>query len=331
MNTADLQIQLFQHIKARLAPSASVVDEVAQVLEISTDSAYRRIRGEKPLTIEEIYKLCTHYNLSLDNLFHLQSEAVLFKGSFIHPSTFKFTDYLKNVAKTVKHISSFKSNKMYYLCKDIPLFYHFQFKEIAAFKYYFWMKTLLHSPDFANRKFSFAEYPDELFELGQQALHYYNQIDSVEFWNIEGINSTIRQIQFYSESHVFTSTEDVYRIYEALERLVIHLEKQADAGYKFNATDPAKTPQAPISLYFNEVMLGDNSILAITDNTKMAFLIHNVMNYMTTTDTRFCDNFYDNIQNLMRKSTLISAVSERERSRFFKYLYNRIANRKQNL
>jgi hypothetical protein len=37
------------------------------------------------------------------------------------------------------------------------------------------------------------------------------------------------------------------------------------------------------------------------------------------------------IQNLIKKSTLISTVSERERVRFFKHLRNRIENRKQNL
>ena len=35
--------------------------------------------------------------------------------------------------------------------------------------------------------------------------------------------------------------------------------------------------------------------------------------------------------NLMRKSTLISTVSEKERARFFKNLRNRISSRKENL
>jgi hypothetical protein len=40
---------------------------------------------------------------------------------------------------------------------------------------------------------------------------------------------------------------------------------------------------------------------------------------------------HQNIQNLIEKSTLISTVSERERTRFFKYLRQKIAGRKQNL
>jgi hypothetical protein len=40
---------------------------------------------------------------------------------------------------------------------------------------------------------------------------------------------------------------------------------------------------------------------------------------------------YRYIQNLLKKSTLISTVSERERFRFFKFLRQRIHNRKQGL
>jgi hypothetical protein len=53
--------------------------------------------------------------------------------------------------------------------------------------------------------------------------------------------------------------------------------------------------------------------------------------FMVTRDVVFCDNMYSYIQNLMKKSTLISTVSERERTRFVKYLRQKIANRKLSL
>jgi hypothetical protein len=65
------------------------------------------------------------------------------------------------------------------------------------------------------------------------------------------------------------------------------------------------------------------------DGSKAAFILHSVMNIMMTRDTRFCDNLHDCIKNLMKRSTLISSYSERERERFFKYLRRRIESRKQ--
>ncbi|MFL5741847.1 MAG: hypothetical protein ACJ75B_16615 [Flavisolibacter sp.] len=331
MSTPSIQIQLFQNIKNKLPRQSALVDEVAGMLEISTDSAYRRIKGEKPLSIEEVYKLCLHYKISLDNLLGLQSGGFQFTGNFVDAETFRFDYWLTNVLQNVKYMTGFKERTMYYMCKDLPIFHHFHFREVAAFKYYFWMKNILHHAEFSQKKFSLDLYPDEFYQLGLQTLEYYKQIDSVELWNIESVNSTIRQIEYYHESNIFASDEEIFILYEALEKLVHHLEQQATLGYKFDAADPSKTQRASFQMYFNEIIILENSILVKLDQTKVAYLVHNVLNYMMTRDVGFCDNMYNYVQNLIKKSTLISTVSEKERARFFKYLRHRIQMRKQNL
>jgi len=220
---------------------------------------------------------------------------------------------------------------MYYLCKDIPLFHHYQFKKLAAFKYYFWHKTLLRSPAFVTKKISLKEYPDEIFEIGKKALDTYNQLDSFEIWNMESLNGTLRQVEYYQDTKAFQSEGDLYQVYQALDQLFTQLQTQAELGYKFDSSDPEKKRLADFHMYFNEVVIGDNSILALLDNSKICFLTHTGINFMLTRDIDFCENMYNYYQNLMRKSTLISTVSERERSKFFKVLRNRIATRMQNL
>ncbi len=331
MTAHQLQLRLFQHLKTRMAPGASMVDELAGLLDISTDSAYRRIRGEKALTLDEVYKVCVHYKLSFDSLLDLQTDAFVFTGNFVQAESFRFDEYLKNIVGQVKYMNGFKERKMYYLCKDIPIFHHFHFREIAAFKYYFWMKNILHLPEFSHKKFSMDIYPDEYYELGRLSLHYYNHVDSVELWNIESVNSTLRQIEFYHDSNIFASEKDIYMVYDALEKMISHLEQQATLGYKFNADDPSRSRLSGYEMYFNEIVIMENSILVQLDGSKAAFLVHNVLNFMLSRDVRFCDNMYSYIQNLVRKSTLISTVSERERARFFKYLRQKIAGRKQSL
>ncbi|MGZ5287628.1 MAG: helix-turn-helix domain-containing protein, partial [Flavisolibacter sp.] len=140
MSAHQLQLQLFQYLKNKMAPETPMVDEMAALLEISTDSAYRRLRGEKALSLEEVYKICVKYKLSLDGLLNLQTDAFVFTGNFVQAESFRFDEYLKNIVGQVKYMNSFKERKMYYLCKDIPIFHHFHYREIAAFKYYFWMK-----------------------------------------------------------------------------------------------------------------------------------------------------------------------------------------------
>lgn len=325
------QSRFFQMVKNAVPPHISLADDLASLLGISTDSAYRRIRGEKPLSLEEAVAISRHYQVPLEGVAARQPDAFSFRGRLVQPSSFRFDEYLHSVVQQVQYMAGFAHKKMYYVCKDIPIFHHFHFRELAAFKYYFWMRTILQAPGFASKKFSLEEYPEALFQTGKKALHYYNLLDSVEIWNIENINSTIHQVEYYHDAQIFTRDADILAIYASIEKLLDHLEAQAGAGYKFDAADAARKPMGNFQMYVNEVISGDNSILAELDHTRTVYLTHNVINFMITTDAQFCNHTWDNIQNLMKKSTLISSVSERERSRFFKVLRRRIAGRKEKL
>src|SRR5688572_5395925 len=253
MNVIELQQQLFQFIKNKLPGDASVAEELAKQLNISTDSAYRRMRGEKQVTLEELHALCTAYRISLDQLMDIQTGAFMFQGNLLDSNSFRFDAYLNSILNNVAYFNSFKRKEFYYMCKDMPIFYHFHYRELAAFKWFFWLKTYFQFPELAKARFRFEDYPDDLFALDQKILGLYNQIPSVEVWNIESMSILFRQIDFYQDGHVFESDSDVLRLYEAVEKLWDHLEKQASMGYKFDHHDPEKKPMASYGMYFNEV------------------------------------------------------------------------------
>lgn len=328
MNINELQQKLFQEIKTKLPTDASLADETARLLDISTDSVYRRMKGEKPISFDELFTLCTHYNISLDQIMNIRSEAFQFSGKMVSTANFSFNEYLKSIIQYFVFITSYKNNSYYYLCKDLPIFYHFQSREIAAFKYYFWMKTLMRFPEFTSRQFSFDIYPDDTWEIAQKTLTLYNTLNTHELWNVESLTVHLRQIEFYRESHMFKSDKDVLTIYEAFEKMIDQVEKQAALGYRFDHNDPEMKRKGDFNMYYNEVVLGDNSQLAIFGDYKMVVINHSIFNFMTTRDTRFCEYVAGNVKSLMERSTLISGVSERERGRFFRILREKIARRK---
>jgi hypothetical protein len=331
METRNLQQQLFDVIKKHVAENIPAAEEVAKVLDISSDSAYRRIRGEKNISLNELNKLCNHYRISLDQLMSIQAGGFIFQGQLTEPTLFKFEAYLTGMMHTMAYYNSCTEKEIYYLCKDFPYFHYFQFREIAAFKYFFWMKTLLHVPEFKDRKFNFDEYPNELLIIGQKILDLYNQIPSYEVWNVESINNMLRQVEYYRDMGVLESDKDAFILYEAFENLISHMEKQAATGYKFNREDPQRKQTAPFQMYFNEVLIGDNNIMVILDGVKISLISHNIFNYMATRDTAFNENMYNHIQNLMKKSTMISSESEKDRAKFFRLLKEKIIRRKKAL
>ena len=56
MDINDIQQKLFQTIKSRISADGSLAEEVATLLDISTDSAYRRMRSEKQITFERLIR-----------------------------------------------------------------------------------------------------------------------------------------------------------------------------------------------------------------------------------------------------------------------------------
>ena len=78
MESIGMQQLFIQHIKDNFSGPLSLVTEMAELLNISNDSAYRRIRGEKAISFEEMQKLCTHFKVSLDQFLHLQNDAIVF-------------------------------------------------------------------------------------------------------------------------------------------------------------------------------------------------------------------------------------------------------------
>ena len=63
-----IQKTIFKEITKKLTGHQQLVDVVSEVLGKSSDSAYRRIRGEKELTLSESVKLCFHFDISLDSM-----------------------------------------------------------------------------------------------------------------------------------------------------------------------------------------------------------------------------------------------------------------------
>ena len=324
MDALSKQQLLFQHIKSILPSHLSLIDEVADILNISNDSVYRRVRGEKPITLDEVAKLASHYKLSLDQFLHLQTDSFIFTGRLANESVHIFESWMQETLKQVSFINSFSHKHMYYLAKDLPLMQQFLVPELTAFKSFFWRKSILHYDEMKGAKFSLKTINEDHILLGNKIIDTYNQVPSTEIWHIESINSTIRQIEFYRESHVFEREDDIKLLYESVLKLINHLELQAEAGLKFRIGEKPKAASAAYNLFNNELVLGDNTVLAELDEMKITFLNHSVINYVSTRDIEFNAHMQDAIKNLIKKSTQLSQVGEKERSRFFNRIRDKI-------
>ena len=324
MNSADLQQVFFSNLKNVIPSNISMVDEIAEILDIGYDSVYRRIRGEKPITLGELKILCDRYQISLDQVLQLDNDSIVFQAPGIN-NDIDFSGYLSGILAEFKYFNSFGTKEIFYLCKDLPMWYYFLFPEIAAFKLFCWMKTIQNLPDYQHKTFSLSNFPfDELYKTGQQILNEYTKIPTVELWGHETVNSTINQIQYYRDANLFANHEDLKMVLRSLNQMFNHLKNQAEAGLKFMPGISPSHSKGGYNLYINEVLLGNNTTLVNLDNTLHCYINYNGLNYFKTRDVRFTTRSMRHFNTLMSRSTHISGTGEKYRNKYFGLLEERV-------
>jgi len=324
MEMNNSQVLFFQQIKALLPPNISLADEIAKVLEISTDSAYRRIRGEKPISFEDIQKLGITYKVSLDQFLHLHNNGFIFAGKLGYTSGDFVVEYLNIMLQQFEFMRGFDHKHIYFLPNDIPTFAYFQVPELAAFTFFYYKKSLLHYEDMKDMKFSVKDLHEEHIKLGIKVQSSFNRIPSTEIWSLDTINSILRHISFYRDTQIFETKEDIMCLYDKLDGLLIHLEKQAELGLKFNHGQSPDKDAATYRMYYNDLMTGDNCVLAEIGDKKVTYINHNLINFMYTRDEYFNNYTLNTFEIAIRKSTQISLVGEKARVRFFEGLRKKI-------
>jgi len=327
MNTSDVQTMLFNHVRARMPGHLSLVDEVAELLNISNDSAYRRIRGEKTIALDELRVICNKYHISLDQLLLIQNNTVIFSGNKVDSISFGFNDYLKDIINSLELFKSLSDPHIYFYNKDVPIFHFMPFPELQAFKFFFWKRTIMSYPELAKQQFNGTGPDEESIELGKRIISLYSNIPSTEIWNEENVHSTIRQIEFYRQSNVFADKHLILKVYQQLDEMLNHLELQAEVGKKFLYGHQPSFNAAAYDIFVNECLIGDNTIFINSEKRQITCLNHNGLNFTSTEDQNFCDYTYRNLQNIIRKSTQISRVGEKDRTMFFNTLHQKIQSK----
>jgi hypothetical protein len=182
---------------------------------------------------------------------------------------------------------------------------------------------------YANENYDPALIDDEMLNSAAEMLKNYYEINSVEIWTEDTLNSNLKQVEYFFESGFFNNKQDALHLCDLyLEELNLVLKK-ATVSSKLIAN--GESGRENFKLYKSEVMIGNNSILANIGSTKIAYVSNNTFNMMSTTSADFVHENELWLNNLLRKSTLISGVGEKQRNQFFRVLRDKVDLLKQKI
>jgi hypothetical protein len=315
------QAILMQSIKNALPSNMSLVDELADLLQVSNDSAYRRMRGETQLSIEEIALICRRFKISFDAFINSDSNnfvSFTYHQLSSHVNTFR--DYLQGIKNDLDQVLKFpeKDRQIIFAAEDIPVFQHFAHPYLTAFKIFYWNKSILNAKGYEDNKFDTTHVDEELLKIAAEIYDGYSKVSSIEIWSDDTANSTLKQIEFYWDSGAFKSKEDALKVCEELNLLFLRISKQAELNVKLDRNNKPVSSEPNYALYHSDVMIGNNCVMSSMGGMKGAYISYHTFNVMLTTNVNFCNETELWLKNLIRKSNLISGVAEKQRYKYFK-------------
>jgi hypothetical protein len=318
----QFQVRFFEELKLLAPPHAQFADYIAEILKVSLDSAYRRIRGETEIGLNEAFTLCNEFNYPLSGLNAGIPHLVTFYVNHLGEKMDSFDHYILNLSNEVKRIAKSPDGFITYAAEDIPIFYQFSHKNLLYFKMFYWMKAIQSVEDLPGETYH-PQMFDRFYENKGKALYQlYAKTPSAEIWTPNTLLSTLNQIKFYWESRYITEEKHLIMILDDLKSMLDIVKKQADTGFKHEALDEEKP--IPYQLYLSSLLIATNSTLVTRDGNTLCYLGYNTFNSIKTTNEFFARETTKWFNNLIVKSTPISAQNESKRHQFFYQLYKDI-------
>jgi len=323
--TKSIQEQFIIKLKAAIPANENLVQSIADTLNLSTDSAYRRIRCEKLFDIDEVAVLCKTYKVRFDDDIDILLNVAMFNFNLLENNKEKFRQWLQSILENLKQISSRPENTIIYSADDVPIWHHFNDEYLIRFKIFYWLKTILADLDFVNQNFEPELISNDLVQMAKDISYYYNQTNSIEIWTEDTFNSTLKQVEYFWGSGFFKNKDDAIKACNSIYNELNILQKICANSCKTENGKPNFT------MYQSEVMVGNNSIVATIGQTKISYVSYNTFNMMTTTNEKFVNEAEQWLKNLIKKSILISGVGEKQRNQFFRKLSQRLDKLKQEI
>ncbi len=316
----ETQKTFFEIIKDKLPSNLHLADIISQTLNISINSAYRRIRGEKELTMNEMVKLCLHFEISMDSVLNYQSENITFKYTPLDGSSMEnYYSYMEDLSKILDSLAKAKQKEMTFMALDIPL-PHFtspKYKELTLFKIYTWFNGV------NNLQITYEKFVDSLDK--ERLFKYYDKIDksyklipSTEIWTKNTIEPILHLLEYYYDLNYFEDRKILAVIVQQLHQLIEDIEKNAEKKYKDEAN------QIPFCIYISPLDLMNDFMVAKRDGANITSVKLYTINGLITSNQLFFNDVQKQAKNIISKSVSLSGTSERERFRFFRQQKNKV-------
>ena len=223
-----MQEQFIKYLKAKTQDNSSFVEEIASVLDIGYDAAYRRVNNKTNLSLEESVVLARHYKISLNKLFEIGSINTIIAELPPQPKDEHGLEmFFKASLNNIYPLTQLKSAEMICSAKDIPLFHTLNDSYLTRYKMYVWLKDV--NLEMAESKITFDEWikkiPESLLQSAYDLANVYKYVNITSIWNETTLTGSLQQVLYYFETGLI-SKDLALKVCEDIDTIVGKVEQQ---------------------------------------------------------------------------------------------------------
>lgn len=298
------QKRLFQRIarQSPLSPGA-LAREVAEVLKCGRSAAYDRMAGRTNLSIGELERLGRHYGVYLKDVMLDVNQHTVSENP------------LEEMGRALAQAARTRS-MIYFATTEIPVFYLFQYPELAAVKTFIW-KTFnwrAEGKTIPTFDLKWWQRESEVRQL-RNLWELYRRAPTREIWCSVMLDNFLNQIQYLGQSGYLESHTDLDALEDALRALV--------ADLRTYVVTARKQDHAELSVRDNEFSTTNNFVLVEEPGRTVAYLTGIAMTIFRNEDPLLTRQLQRSWHQQVQHSQPLTHGSERDRHSFFTKLNER--------
>jgi len=307
-----LNQNLVTKILERIPQNVKPVNYIMDVLDLSTESIYRRMRSDICFTFAEAAKLASILDFSIDEVTEQDNMtkyafAESPMNTIASPSE-TFMEMLRQYSDLVQKRLFAEKNDTSLALNHVPPIFAIYFDNIFKFFYYKWLHQVHEAS--VNYHFSEVQIPQQILDLQKELIFHTQKVNGITFYIIDKniFLTLIKEVHYYYRRKLI-SCEDLLLIKEDIINLIDRVKKLTQDG---SSSDEIKR-----YVYLSSLNIQTNSCHVRYDKESISYFWLYSINPLVTRDHQLCSLHERWIKSLKKYSTFITQSNELLQAEFF--------------
>ncbi len=312
MRGYSINERIVRAIKQSLSENDTISNVLMDLLSLSKESVYRRLRNEIPFTLDELVKITNRFGISIDDIIDSGSIttkwATLNVDKFYQPENYmkQYQSRLSEHLKLFLEMQSAKKASIRCAYNIVPYIFLLSYRKLTLFWHYRW--NFLMKGANPNFLFSNMIVPDEIIELEEQTIKEVRKIPTTFIFDKNVIANIVNDIHYFIAQQLISQSEQQQLKQELLD-LIAEIELVTETGCFKNGADT--------TIYLSKTSIESCYHYMECDNRNFSFQRIFYIERLELNNAKFCKMQKEWIDLLKRLSILLTQSGDKQRFDFF--------------